>query len=122
MEEDLDGKENSYDDEEYLINNPIIIIIGISIYSDIARKKGYNENLDGVPRDYEHLIDMFTKKWNYYVCYKQNDNTIVYTNNVEDAKDANNFKITWTKDQIVAFCEQARDRLLKTSMMQFYCL
>ena len=102
----------------HIINNPIVIIIGISDYSEKADAKGW-ETLDGVPKDYENVIDMFTKKWNYFVCYKNNDNEIVYTNTVGNIKDKTNqqfyqnFKLSWTKDEISKFCEQARDIAIK---------
>ena len=91
--------------EKYIINDPLIVILGIGKY--VYNNKTKLKNLEGVSKDYENIINVFTKYWNFYVCYKNDKNELVYTNKY-NKHHSNKYKLSWTTNEIVNFCNQAK--------------
>ena len=54
------------------VTNALVVILGIGKFDNGL------ENLDGVCKDYENSIRVFSKKWKYKVLYKNGNNDIIY--------------------------------------------
>ena len=61
--------------------------------------------VERVIKDYDYIIDTFLKYWEYFVCYKLNNNKYIYTNNISNID--NNYAIKWIGDDIEQFFEQS---------------
>ena len=98
-------------DPPFIVDNPLIVILGIGSY---GLQIGLN-NLPGVAKDYSNIIDVFVRKWNYFVLYKTESDDIVYSNNINNLNDDNNckFKLRWSLKDIDLFIEQARMYVVK---------
>ena len=83
----------------YCMNDPLIVMMGIGKYDGLP-------DLLGVTKDYDNVINTFVNEWNYKTFYQLNDNTTVYSNNINKLK--RNYKLEWNSDEIELFIEQAR--------------
>ena len=86
----------------YVINAALIVFLGIGDYNDAL------QNLPGVFRDYQNILNTFVETWKYTVFYKTDKNFSIYTNNINIIKSNNNYKLHWTIDEIEKFVEEAR--------------
>ena len=88
------------------IKNGLVGMIGISEYDELT-------NLDGVVSDYNNIINTFVKLYKYKILYKLNDNSLVYTNNINEINtEKNNFKLKWSDKDIDIYLEELREKLI----------
>ena len=85
----------------FVVNDGLVVIIGISEYEGLP-------NLPGVIKDYENVINTFVKVWKYKILYKLDDNTLVYSNDINHVTNKSNYKSKWCIDEIELFVEEAR--------------
>ena len=90
----------------FIIYDPLVVILGIGKYNGLP-------DLPGVTKDYQNVINTFVNCWKYKVFYQLNDNTNMYTNEINEVKCSNNYKLQWNIDEIEAFVENARKRIVK---------
>ena len=95
----------------FATDDPLIVMIGIGEYDTGL------DNLPGVTKDYENIIDTFVKIWNYKLLIQLSDNAIIYSNNINSIKTETSngnktFKLRWTSNDIDLFIEQARKHVV----------
>ena len=100
----------------FLINDPLVVVIGIGEYDE---NSGY-ETLDGVSKDYYHIIHTFVHCWRYKVLFKSSKNKTIYTNTPTAVKsfekrDDNDdgYKLHWTKEEILQFGQESCNKLVE---------
>ena len=89
-------------EKTFAITNPLVVMLGISEYHGMP-------NLDGVLKDYQNIIVIFSRLFGYDILYKlANDkyNTNKCEGNVNDS-----FKMKWTDNDIDEFVEEAKSLL-----------
>ena len=90
----------------YRLDDPLVVIIGVSIYDGLPK-------LEGVVKDYENVIKTFVKQWKYNVLYKLDDNQDIYSGDINELNELNNYKLKWDINEIEAFAELARKYVVK---------
>ena len=91
------------------MDDPLIVIMGIGKYKGLS-------DLAGVIKDYENLLTTFVKEWKYKIFYQLENNNIVYTNNINQLAqndEYSKYKLEWNGDEIELFVEQARKHVVK---------
>ena len=88
--------------EPFVINGALIVFLGIGDYQDKL------QNLEGVSKDYQNILNIFVETWGYTAFYKTNKNITIYSNEIETVKLNDNYKLHWTIDEIEKFVEEAR--------------
>ena len=116
--------------QPYLIDNALVVLLCIGLYNGM-------KNLDGVPRDYDNIINTFVRVWRYKVLYKvdldmdsdhddddevklDNDggkinSDLMYTNDIKVINAHRNYKLYWTGADIDTFVEQTREKVVKNN-------
>ena len=89
--------------DDYIINNPLVAVIGIGEYDGLP-------NLVGINKDYENLIYTFHKMYKHNILYCNNNNKIKDIKSF-DQSGKSNYKIRWTSDEIDLFLEKAKNKL-----------
>ena len=95
--------------DKFRLKNALIGIIGIEKYDDFP-------NLDGIKNDYKNIIETFVKTYKYKTLYQlsdDNNNEIVYSNNMDEILSKQNFKLKWSEDDIYLYSWQLRKHLIE---------
>ena len=90
----------------YRLDDPLVVIIGVSIYDGLPK-------LEGVVKDYENVIKTFVKQWKYNVLYKLDDNQDIYSSDISELNELDNYKLKWDMNEIEGFAELARKYVVK---------
>ena len=110
----------------YTVRNLLVAVLGIGLYNG----QSWPWDLPGVSKDYNNILSVFTKVWNYNVFYwvntsstsKNDENkeskdnsdnndvnySSVYTNDLKIVKNNSNFKLRWNENEISNFVESVR--------------
>ena len=84
----------------FILNNPLVVIVGIGKYGNKARGL---EDIASVAIDYANIINTFGGKWRYKMFYKDSN-----------ANNGNNgYKLSWDRDEILEFLDEIRHYLTK---------
>ena len=84
------------------IENPLVVILGIGEYSGMP-------NLDGITKDYQHMIKIFNKLFGYDILYKLKNNQ--FNKNKSDGNIQDEFKIRWSIDEVDDFIDESKSIL-----------
>ena len=85
-----------------VIKNPLVVMLGISEYDGLPI-------LSGVPKDYKHMVVIFSKLFGYDMLYKLSTNE--YNHNKKDGNKNDSFKLNWTCDDIDDLIKNAKEAL-----------
>ena len=103
-----DDKGGSPNVEEKTVSNPLIAVVGIAKY-----KQKFLDDLDGIETDCDNLTDTFIKRYNYHVFYALENDEYVYTNDRDKVNSKRNYKLDWTRKQVIKFGKEARKHIVK---------
>ena len=92
----------------FIVKKALIVFLGIGDYDDEL------QNLPGVLKDYQNILNTFVETWKYHALYKiQDNNQTIYSNAIETIKSHHNkFKLHWIEDEIDQFVEEARKHVV----------
>ena len=92
----------------YSMNDPLIVIMGIGEYENNVMP-----SLNGVKMDYENIINTFVNHWKYKVFYQLSNNNCIYSNDINEINNNNNYKLHWNDNEIDLFIEESRKYIVR---------
>ena len=84
------------------IKNPLVVILGIGEYTGMP-------HLDGITKDYQHMIKIFNKLFGYDILYKLKSDE--FNQNKADGNTQDAFKIRWNFDEVDDFIDESKSIL-----------